>query len=420
MKPQLIFLVLILMIIPAFSKAQLKVPVKKKVEKKTEKEANEAVDDAIDNTFDKLFGKKKKKATETETEPQNQESEVSEESTVPDKDAGEPLRSWTKFDFVPGEVVIFEDNLENEVNGEFPSKWALDHGNVEIAKDGEDYVINFPATGNATIVPLMNNKEDYLPEKFTLEFDAYFSEFCTTYKIEIFDRVNQKVSPTPPFVGVRATDVYVEGYGGTNVEEPNQTYPFWKHISISFNIRAFKVYYGEKRTANIPNLKFDPTGISISSSQCHAGNQAMIKNIRIAEGSMDLYERFITDGKIVTNGIKFDVNKSTLRPESMGVINEVFKLMEEHPEISFSVEGHTDSDGEEDFNQTLSEQRANTVVDKLVEMGIDPDRLVFFQHRDQFIGYALGHHGRGGRPNANHFHMRDGMQFGNDVFQPFR
>jgi len=222
----------------------------------------------------------------------------------------------------------------------------------------------------------MKEKEDYLPEKFTVEFDAYFSEFCTTYKVEIYDIANQKPSSSLPFVRVRATDVSVDQFGNTNVEVPNQTYPYWKHISISFNIRAFKVYYGEKRASNIPNLKANPTGISITSRQCHKGNQAMIKNIRIAEGSMDLYDRIVTDGKYVTNGIRFDVNKAILRPESMGVINKIYKLMEEHPELNFSVEGHTDNEGEEAFNQSLSEQRANTVVNKLTELGIAENRLI--------------------------------------------
>jgi OOP family OmpA-OmpF porin len=41
----------------------------------------------------------------------------------------------------------------------------------------------------------------------------------------------------------------------------------------------------------------------------------------------------------------------------------------------FSVEGHTDSDGDDAFNQTLSEARAKTVMDKLTSMGISTDRL---------------------------------------------
>jgi len=60
----------------------------------------------------------------------------------------------------------------------------------------------------------------------------------------------------------------------------------------------------------------------------------------------------------------------------MGVINEIAALMKQHPEIKFSVEGHTDTDGDDAFNQTLSEQRAETVVNTLKEMGIDTGRLV--------------------------------------------
>lgn len=50
-------------------------------------------------------------------------------------------------------------------------------------------------------------------------------------------------------------------------------------------------------------------------------------------------------------------------------------LMKEHSDISFSVEGHTDSDGDDASNQTLSEQRAATVVSTLTKMGIAAARL---------------------------------------------
>ena len=90
---------------------------------------------------------------------------------------------------------------------------------------------------------------------------------------------------------------------------------------------------------------------------------------------MNLYERVITDGKFVTNGIRFDVGKATIKPESMGVVNQVFKLMQEHTDLNFSVEGHTDSDGDDELNQKLSEDRAASVKDILVEMGIGPDRF---------------------------------------------
>ncbi|MDI6804994.1 MAG: OmpA family protein [Bacteroidota bacterium] len=105
------------------------------------------------------------------------------------------------------------------------------------------------------------------------------------------------------------------------------------------------------------------------------GINRFIKNVKIAQGGVKLYNKFLSDGKIVTTGIKFDVNKATLKPESMGVINSIFQLMKEHPEIKFSVEGHTDSDGDDASNQTLSERRAKAVVEQLVNLGIASDRL---------------------------------------------
>jgi outer membrane protein OmpA-like peptidoglycan-associated protein len=59
----------------------------------------------------------------------------------------------------------------------------------------------------------------------------------------------------------------------------------------------------------------------------------------------------------------------------MGVINQIYKMMDEYPELRFSVEGHTDSDGDEASNLVLSEERANSVVNKLVAMGIASDRF---------------------------------------------
>lgn len=107
----------------------------------------------------------------------------------------------------------------------------------------------------------------------------------------------------------------------------------------------------------------------------HAYQNYFIKNIRIAKGGVKYYDRVLQDGKIIANGIRFDVNKTTLRPESMGPINKIFALMQKKPELKFSVEGHTDADGDDSKNQTLSEGRAKTVMDKLIEMGIGADRL---------------------------------------------
>ncbi|PIF01611.1 MAG: hypothetical protein CR994_00450 [Maribacter sp.] len=100
-----------------------------------------------------------------------------------------------------------------------------------------------------------------------------------------------------------------------------------------------------------------------------------IKNIRMAKGGVKYYDRVLSEGEIIVNGIRFDVNKATLEPESMGPINKIFQLMNKDSEVDFSIEGHTDSDGGDANNQKLSEARAKTAMNKLIEMGIAKNRL---------------------------------------------
>lgn len=153
----------------------------------------------------------------------------------------------------------------------------------------------------------------------------------------------------------------------------------WVHIAIAYTKGKLKGYIDETRLVNIPRIDFDPKGITLYTYIFGTLNEGhyYVKNLRIAEGGVKYYDRFLQDGKIVSNGIRFDVNKATLRPESMGVLNELYKLLDEHPEVNFSIEGHTDSDGDFDLNQKLSEDRAKTVMNQLVSMGINSIRLIY-------------------------------------------
>ena len=137
-----------------------------------------------------------------------------------------------------------------------------------------------------------------------------------------------------------------------------------------------KIYLDQTRVVNAPNVK-QAGWISLQSYRSASGRDMLcyIKNIRIAKGAVPLYDRMMSDGKFITYGITFDVGKATIKPESMGEINRIVQLMTENPDLKFSVEGHTDNTGKEASNQTLSEQRSQAIVDKLVELGIAKDRL---------------------------------------------
>jgi outer membrane protein OmpA-like peptidoglycan-associated protein len=105
-------------------------------------------------------------------------------------------------------------------------------------------------------------------------------------------------------------------------------------------------------------------------------NPIYIGPIRIAGGGRDLYDRLAKDGRIATQGILFATNSDRLRPESTPTLEEIGTMLKDHPELRIAIEGHTDSDGEDAYNQTLSEKRAAAVKAYLIATyGIQDSRL---------------------------------------------
>lgn len=74
--------------------------------------------------------------------------------------------------------------------------------------------------------------------------------------------------------------------------------------------------------------------------------------------------------------LNFATGKSTIEPESDKQIDEIVTLLKANPSLKISVEGHTDNVGGESSNQTLSENRANAVMNSIISKGIDKSRLV--------------------------------------------
>ena len=90
---------------------------------------------------------------------------------------------------------------------------------------------------------------------------------------------------------------------------------------------------------------------------------------------MNMLDKLTTDGRIVTHGILFDTGKATLKPQSMGVINEIAKLLKNNAALKLEIDGHTDGDGSTALNAKLWPDRADAVKKQLVGMDIDAGRL---------------------------------------------
>lgn len=387
------------------------------VGEKVENAVNKAVDNVADKASESVSNKSEKKSSsESEDNSASSVGSTSFDSANnaniqyddwdldPTFDAGGASpqvnsieMTYAKSDFVPGDEIIFDDNLEGEQLGEFPSKWDIIQGAVEISKLNGENVILCTSPDDPTIVPLFDDMKNYLPEMFTLEFDFWVGphskdpngddEPQNRYEIHLYKPDSQNFAQEVIIDTWYSSDQeflksfeWIFDAGGDlrngQVDNPQINPNAWNHFALSFNKRAMKLYINGIRYGNIPNTtRPGHFQIQFYRSGGHFQNNSAIKNIRLAQGAVPLYDRMMSDGKFITYGITFDVGKSTIKPESMSEINRIVTLMTENPSLKFSVEGHTDNTGNAASNQTLSENRSKAIVDKLVEMGIAADRL---------------------------------------------
>ena len=78
---------------------------------------------------------------------------------------------------------------------------------------------------------------------------------------------------------------------------------------------------------------------------------------------------------VLIENIFYDFDKATLRPESATALDQLVKLLEDNPHVTIELSAHTDYKGSNDYNQALSQRRAETVVNYLIAHGIDAERL---------------------------------------------
>jgi outer membrane protein OmpA-like peptidoglycan-associated protein len=91
----------------------------------------------------------------------------------------------------------------------------------------------------------------------------------------------------------------------------------------------------------------------------------------------DLYLVPIEIGQVVRlNNVFFDFDKWDLRPESFMELNRVVKLLNENPAIEIEMSAHTDSYGSDEYNITLSQNRARSVMEYILAKGVAPTRII--------------------------------------------
>jgi len=112
-----------------------------------------------------------------------------------------------------------------------------------------------------------------------------------------------------------------------------------------------------------------------SAAQADAQKEAMRKQM-LAQLNQVLQTRETARGLIMNlSDVLFDFGKYTLKPETREKLAKVSGILLTHPDMHLQVEGYTDNVGSDEFNQKLSEQRADSVRDYLISQGISADSI---------------------------------------------
>ncbi|RYG45317.1 MAG: hypothetical protein EOO01_18010, partial [Chitinophagaceae bacterium] len=333
------------------SEAQLLKKMKERAAQTAENKILNKTATATDKSMDKAEAEVKKDAKKkTDTPAENSSGETNEDTettktVAPSKSSpkGSSLKSFANYDFVPGDKLIYYYDMAGERDAEIPGRFLVNDGNVEVQTYKGEKVLLIPAKADLSMVPAMNGS-NYLPEQFTLEFDVmtngedyksgivnlYFRKpqhvdykwsGTSVYRIQLSGLSNGKG-------GIDFTTYKDDGtqYGGHRyfADEANLNAPdTWRRVAIYVNKNIGKVYVDQYRVGIMNQLQPGAGMVTFEFSNDYT--PVMIKNIRIAKGGSDAYNKVLTEGKFVSYGIQFDVNRATLKPESMGTINEVYK-----------------------------------------------------------------------------------------------
>ena len=367
-----------------------------KVINRVNNKIDQGIDKGLDAVEDDVTGKNKKsdknKKDDSKTEKKDPKASDSKSDSKQDQQS---LQSYSKFDFIPGEKVIFYDDFSQDAIGDFPALWNTN-------ASGEVVNTNmYPGNWLKYVMreSIWTDKLLALPDNYTLEFDVIPIEGTEGgmggWSFRLMKSINQKSWDAGAVPGNAGFEFQVEYFGRPNYRAYNNKLDgeFWDqkgyneddkikqkkdqkyHMSVWVQKTRLRIYQNENKLFDVPRAFPDPA-VKMDRLRFEA-NAAMVSNIRIAVGAPDMRNKLMTEGKLVTYGIYFDVNKDVVKPESYGTLKEIATILNEVPDVKVKIVGHTDSDGADAANLDLSKRRAASVKAELAKsFSVNADRLV--------------------------------------------
>jgi outer membrane protein OmpA-like peptidoglycan-associated protein len=368
-------IVLLLGLLTTYSiiEAQLLKKIKDKVDKTVEKK----VDDATS-------GKKDEKGN----------GETSNNTGGGSSAGPATMKTYSKYDFVPGEVIIVYEDFMQDAVGDFPAKWNTNAGGEVMTVEGKQghwFAMN-------KVGYFMPDFIDSLPDNFTLEFDIMVDQIVHSWGIhtslvELQDRnkpetwgsANNRFTlnmlPGTSGNGSSQYDRRKDGTGEAATSTRISQFDDLRrpvHVAFWRQKERLRVYLNEEKVWDVPKAILPTAKLNslVFAIQGVDKWRFLITNIRLGVGAPDTRKKILEQKKWVTHGILFDVNSATIKPESYGTLKEMADVMKEYADLKVKIVGHTDADGSDDTNLELSKKRAASVKQSLAkEFGIDESRM---------------------------------------------
>ena len=377
-----------------YAQFNIKDKVKEKTTSRTETRIDEGIDKGIDKLEEgvgKLFKKNKNKQEEITEEPAETKGNATEDENTTTAKAAPSLKGFSKYDFVPGDKVLYFEDFSQDAIGDFPALWTTNGG-------GEVKNVNI-APGNW----LHMNKEDAVycytkpiafPENFIMEFDIIpDGDFANGYALTFYEDPENAELTDDLYPGKKGVHIsfeegrwYTKGYNnsidaGGWIEGESTTKPVVleqvNHVIIWVQKRRLRIYHQGTKTFDMPtNIHAGTKFNRLRFSGWSTHSTPYVTNIKITTAAPDTRSKLITEGKLVSYGIYFDVNKDVVKAESFGTLSEIAKTLKENPSVKIKIIGYTDSDGDDAKNLDLSKRRSAAVKNALsAEFGVEGARI---------------------------------------------
>lgn len=381
--------------------------VERTVERRVQRETEKSTDRVLDTIVDAPKKSKKERRKEEKerrkndgniiggnTSNTNSESQSSDQKMASLEEVGE-----NQVGFKRGNRIIFNDNFEKDAIGDFPAKWNTTKGGEVKKLKGFDSKFLKITAGSITSIELTKP----LPENFTVEFDLILPAEHPYRRPGIgFGPKPEEIdylimSPNSISFDIMSSELYNGQYEisyaakelGTTKQKVAYTAPLNTPIKMAFEVngKRIRLFMDGKKMVDLPT-QFKPeyrkslffTSITSGWTETAAA-YFYISNLVIAETAGDERSQVLKDlmekGSFSTNAILFNSGSATIKSGSSIILADIASALKSAPELRLQIVGHTDADGSEDANQKLSEERANSVRDFLVQNhGIERNRFI--------------------------------------------